>query len=66
MHYTTTMHLDPDPVGTKLTITFAADQPNAILGQRVMWTVMGPIGSVFTRKVLNKELQEIRDAAIQA
>lgn len=65
VHYTTTMQLDPDPVGTRLTMTFGADQPNATLAQRVMWKVMGPIGSMFTRKVLNKELDEIRAAAMQ-
>lgn len=63
--YTTTMRLDPDPAGTELTMTFGADQPNATLAQRVMWTVMGPIGSLFTRKVLTKELEEIRAAAMR-
>lgn len=63
VQYTTTMQLDDDPVGTRLTMTFGAHQPDATPAQRVLWKVMGPIGSVFTRRVLNKELQEIREAA---
>lgn len=64
--YTTTMQLDDDPIGTRLTMTFCADQPNATPAQRLMWKVMGPIGALFSRKVLTKELQEIREAALRA
>lgn len=66
VRYTTTMLLDEDPVGTRLTVTFGADQPDATLAQRVMWTLMGPIGAMFTRKALNQELQEIRQAATRS
>lgn len=66
VHYTTTMELDPDPVGTRLTLTFGADQPDATRLQRVMWTMMGPIGSLFTRRMLKQELAEVRAAALQS
>ena len=64
--YTTTMELNPQGGGTLLTITFAADQPGASRLQRVLWTVMGPLGAAFTRRMLRRELAEIRIAATNA
>lgn len=61
--YTTTMQLSPDGDGTRLAITFGADQPDASRLQRLAWTVMRPIGVLFTRKMLKTELEEIRGAA---
>lgn len=65
VEYTTTMQLSPDGAGTRLTITFGADQPEAGLVQRLLWTVMGPVGMLFTRRMLRAELAEIRAAAEQ-
>ena len=61
--YTTTMALDDQADATLLTITFAADQPDASRAARFLWAVMGPLGKVFTRKMLTAELAEIREAA---
>ncbi len=63
VHYTTTMQLAPDPAGTRLTITFSAEQPDATSAQRLLWAAMGPLGSLFTRRMLKQELAGIRAAA---
>jgi carbon monoxide dehydrogenase subunit G len=66
VRYTTTMQLSPAGTGTHLAITFGASQPDATLVQRLLWTAMGPIGTLFTRRMLNTELEEIRAAATKA
>lgn len=66
VQYTTTMQLAPDGAGTRLAITFGADQPEAGRFQQLLWTVMGPIGVLFTRRMLRAEVAEIRAAAERA
>lgn len=66
--YTTTMTLEDgdEGEGTLLSITFGADQADASRAARFLWTVMGPLGKVFTRKMLTVELDEIREAATRS
>lgn len=63
VRYTTTMELSPDPTGTRLGITFAAQHPDPTGLQRILWTIMGPLGALFTRRMLRAELAEIGAAA---
>lgn len=64
VRYLTTMELAPDPVGTLLTVTFDVEFPDSAM-TRMMASMMGPLGSMFTRKMLTKELNDIRMAATQ-
>ncbi|MDO5682549.1 MAG: SRPBCC family protein [Propionibacteriaceae bacterium] len=65
VRYVTTMDLAADPVGTLLTVTFDVELPEAAM-TRMMARMMGPLGSMFTRKMLTKELDDIRAAATQS
>lgn len=63
--YTSTMRLSPEGEGTRLELAFGGEQPDASLPQRVAMRLLGPIGAAMTRRMLQKEMREIRVAAVR-
>lgn len=60
--YTTTFTLRPAGSGTQLDVRFTARTLRPKPWERVLWKLFGPLGARATRKVLQKDLEDIAEA----
>lgn len=63
VHYTTRFELTPKGTGTELSMTFAADQPEAGAVKRITWSVLGRVGAEVTRRICKRDLADIAAVA---
>lgn len=62
-HYTTTITLEPEDLGTRVEMTFEATtaQPGRV--RRLAWSAFGPLGARATRRMLVQDLADVEAAA---
>lgn len=59
VHYVTVFTLTPESGGTRLEMTFTAQQPQGSLAKKLMWAAFGKLGMKATSKVMAQDLDDI-------
>jgi carbon monoxide dehydrogenase subunit G len=64
--YTTEFTVHATEAGAAIRMEFTGEQPDASLRSRLMWAVLGRVGSVITKRILTADLRDIAAAAERA